>query len=87
MRDPRPCAIFIMAWGSNWGLQVFPVIKIKIKHIKRCTACEDRRRIGFVRVEENSKTPYLSPMAMIKMARGLGSPMYICELSTVYFVY
>ena len=25
--DPRTCAIFIPAWGSNWG---FPVIKVTV---------------------------------------------------------
>ena len=28
--NPRTCAIFIQASGSNWGLWVFPVIKITV---------------------------------------------------------
>ena len=30
--DPRTCATFIPAWGSNWGSLGFPVIKITAVH-------------------------------------------------------
>ena len=30
--DPRTCAILILVWGSNWGIRVFPIIKITVVH-------------------------------------------------------
>ena len=33
--DPRTCSIFIPAWGSSWGIQVFSSDKIKKKKKKR----------------------------------------------------
>ena len=41
-RGTRPCAILIPAWGSIWGLRVFPVIKIivvrQVRVLPVCTA-------------------------------------------------
>ena len=54
--DPRTCAIFIPAWGSNWGSLVSPVIKIiVVRQVRTCMSPAFTDQLRFVRADKHAQ--------------------------------
>ena len=86
--DTRTCAIFIPAWGSNWGSSGFffnqnncGLSGAYVTGIYCSLGTFVLRLFLHVWSAKNPKTPTLSPMADDAITRGsirgLGSPVYI----------